>query len=156
MFSHFYLRQMQAEQLYESLLVATEAHKTRGSYEDQEKAKSEWLQQFTIAFGTDVGDEATTFNGTIPQTLMMFNGDLIQQATSTANGSFLDRVAHEGKLDNAAKINYLYMAALSRKPNGSELGVANQLLGARKGNAVAALQDVWWVLLNTNEFILIH
>ena len=36
MFSHFYLRQMQAEELYESLLVATEAHKTRGSYEEQE------------------------------------------------------------------------------------------------------------------------
>src|SRR5690606_25033755 len=31
-FSHFYLRQMQAEQLYESLLVATQAHKTRGNY----------------------------------------------------------------------------------------------------------------------------
>ncbi len=27
-FTHFYLRQMRAEELYESLLVATEAHKT--------------------------------------------------------------------------------------------------------------------------------
>ena len=41
LFSHFYLRQMQAEELYESLLVATEAHKTRGSYEEQERAKSQ-------------------------------------------------------------------------------------------------------------------
>ena len=28
-----------------------------------------------ITFGTDDGGETTTFNGTIPQTLMMFNGD---------------------------------------------------------------------------------
>ena len=53
MFSHFYLRQMRAEELYESLLVATEAQKTRGSYEEQEAAKREWLEQFTLAFGTD-------------------------------------------------------------------------------------------------------
>ena len=63
-----------------------QAHKTRGSYEEQEKLKAEWLQQFTIAFGTDEGDEATTFNGTIPQALMMMNGDLIKKATSIEQG----------------------------------------------------------------------
>ncbi|MCI0358978.1 MAG: DUF1549 and DUF1553 domain-containing protein, partial [Planctomycetaceae bacterium] len=66
-FSHFYLRQMRAEELYESLLVATEAHKTRGTYEEVERQKADWLRQFTLAFGTDEGDESTTFNGTIPQ-----------------------------------------------------------------------------------------
>jgi len=35
---------MSAEQLYESLLVATQAHKTRGSYEEQEKANSTGIQ----------------------------------------------------------------------------------------------------------------
>ena len=34
-FSHFYIRQMQPEQLYESLLVNTEAA-SRGNYEQQE------------------------------------------------------------------------------------------------------------------------
>jgi hypothetical protein len=156
LFSHFYLRQMQAEELYESLLVATQADQaSRGSYEEQEKVKSDWLQQFTIAFGTDEGDEATTFNGTIPQTLMMMNGDLIEKATSVESGSFLQRVAN-GKLKNAAKINYLYEAALSRTPSKIELGVANDLLVARKGDPTAALQDVWWAVLNSNEFILNH
>ena len=40
----------------------------------KQKAKQEWLKQFVINFGTDDGGETTTFNGTIPQTLMMFNG----------------------------------------------------------------------------------
>ena len=40
LFSHFYLRQMRAEELYESLLVATEADKTKASYEQQEQRKA--------------------------------------------------------------------------------------------------------------------
>jgi len=154
-FSHFYLRQMSAEQLYESLLVATQAHKTRGSYEEQEKTKAEWLQQFTIAFGTDEGDEATTFNGTIPQALMMFNGDLIRKATSIEKGSFLATVA-ASNLKPAAKIEYLFQAAVARSPNNAELDIANKLLVARKGDAAAALQDMFWAVLNSNEFIMQH
>jgi len=92
MFSHFYLRQMRAEELYMSLLVATQADKVK-SYEQQEAAKQEWLKQFTLAFGTDENDETTTFNGTIPQTLMMMNGDLIKQATAIDKGSFLQQVS---------------------------------------------------------------
>ena len=156
MFSHFYLRQMRAEELYESLLTATEAQKTGGNYEEQEKIKHDWLNQFTIAFGTDENDEATTFNGTIPQTLMMMNGDLIKKAIGTDKGSFLEQVAVDGRLNNAAKINFLFMAALARKPAGSETEGANELMALRGGDAVAALQDVWWAVLNSNEFILNH
>ena len=154
-FTHFYLRGMGAEELYESLLVATQAHKTRGSYEDQEKTKTDWLQQFTIAFGTDEGDEATTFNGTIPQALMMFNGDLIKKATGTDKGSFLETIA-ASNLKPAAKIEYIFEAALSRSPTGREIDAANQILAWRKGDTAAALQDLFWVVLNTNEFILQH
>lgn len=154
-FTHFYLRQMRAEELYESLLVATEAHKTSKSYEEQEKLKREWLSQFVVAFGTDEGDEATTFNGTIPQALMMFNGDLIKQATAIDKSSFLARIA-ASNMSPAAKIDYLFMAGLSRKPNAAELGIANKLLAARKGDSAAALQDVWWAVLNSNEFIMNH
>ncbi|HUY91997.1 MAG TPA: DUF1549 domain-containing protein [Pirellulales bacterium] len=155
LFSHFYIRQMQAEELYESLLVATEAHKTQGSYMEQEKTKGDWLRQFTLAFGTDEGDESTTFNGTIPQALMMFNGELIKKATSAEKGSFLHQIA-TGNLKPHARIDYLYMAALSRRPSSNEMKIANQLLAARGGDPVAAMQDVWWALLNSNEFILVH
>ena len=152
-FSHFYLRQMQAEQLYESLLTATEADQAQG--EAAAKKKDEWLKQFVIAFGTDEGDDSTTFNGSIPQVLMMFNGDLVKNATATGKGGFLDKVASAGA-KNPAKIDALYMAALARKPSVKELDVANLLMNARKGDAAAALQDVWWAVLNSNEFIINH
>jgi hypothetical protein len=153
-FTRFYLRQMQAEQLYESLLTATEADQARTG-EDAAKRKDKWLSQFIIAFGTDEGDEATTFNGSIPQVLMMFNGDLIKQATSIGQGGFLDKVARSG-ISPAQKIDALYLAALSRPPSGKERQVATALLGARKGDVAGALQDVWWAVLNSNEFIINH
>lgn len=153
-FSHFYLRQMQAEQLYESLLTATQADKTQRA-EEAAKKKDQWLSQFVIAFGTDEGDDATTFNGSIPQVLMMFNSDLIKQATSTGKGGFLDAVASSGA-SAKAKIDTLYVAALARKPSAKEVATANAILAARRGDVVGALQDIWWAVLNSNEFIINH
>jgi hypothetical protein len=154
-FTHFYLRQMRAEELYESLITATEAHKTKAEYEAQEASKSQWLRQFTIAFGTDEGDEATTFNGTIPQVLMMMNGDLIKRATANDKGSFLATIA-ESKLSPGQKIDYLFLAGLGRQPTSSEVTAANELFKRRGNDAAAALQDIWWAVLNSNEFIINH
>lgn len=153
-FSHFYLRQMQAEQLYQSLLIAGQT-KVRGSYEQQEQQRQTWLGQFVVAFGTDEGDEATTFNGSIPQALMMFNGDLIKQATSTEPGTLLGDLTRSGaKMQD--KVNQLYFAGLARRATKDEMTLAAKLLAARGGNQTEALQDLWWAILNSNEFILQH
>ncbi|HVX11199.1 MAG TPA: DUF1549 domain-containing protein [Pirellulales bacterium] len=160
LFSHFYVRQMSAEQLYESLLVATGAHRTLADYEEQQRLKDRWLEQFAIAFGTDENDEATTFDGTITQTLVMMNGELTRQATNGESGSFLSQVAMKsertGKPERAAALNELYLAALARRPSRAEVQVANDLLVAQSGNTTTALEDIWWALLNSNEFILNH
>jgi hypothetical protein len=155
-FTHFYLRQMRAEELYESLVTATQAEKTKGGYEEQEKMKGEWLKQFVIAFGTDEGDETTTFNGTIPQILMMFNGDLVKKATSPEQGSFVHQLANNASIKPVDKINYLFQAGLARQPSRDELIAAQQLAATHKGNGVAAMEDIWWAVLNSNEFIMNH
>jgi hypothetical protein len=85
----------------------------------------------------------------------MFNGELIKKATSAEQGTFLYKIA-AGNLKPQARIDYLYMAALARRPTSKEMKIANELLAARKGDAVAAMQDIWWAILNSNEFILIH
>lgn len=152
-FSHFYLRQMSAEQLYQSLVnVGGEA---KGSLEQQQVERDRWLDQFVVAFGTDEGDEATTFNGSIPQALMMFNGDLIQRATATKPGSWLSSLANNS-LRYPEKVHALFTAGLARRARPDELQLANQLLRVRAGKADEALQDLWWAVLNSNEFILVQ
>jgi len=156
LFSHFYLRQMRAEELYNSLIVATGAEGAGGGdFAAQEQRKNEWLAQFTIAFGTDENDETTSFNGTIPQVLMMWNGELINTATGGQQGTLLYNVASADS-KNAAKINHLFTTALSRKPTKREADMANQMWASHDGNSLAALQDVWWVVLNSSEFIFNH
>ncbi len=155
MFSRFYMRQMEAEQLYESLLVATAADNTYSRQQSAEM-KEKWLKQFSTAFGTDDNEESTTFNGSIPQALALMNGELVRRATGNQPGSMLARVAGDPKRDNAEKIRYLYLAGLSRMPTKKELNISNELLVARNGDVGSALQDIWWAVLNTNEFILNH
>jgi hypothetical protein len=153
-FSHFYLRQMSAEQLYQSLVTASGAT-AAGSYERQEQQRRQWLQQFVVAFGTDEGDEATTFNGSIPQALMLFNGELTTQAISNRDGGFLKRVLAENKTPRD-RVSHLFMTGLARRPSRDEVTIASKLLVARGGDELAMLQDMWWAIINSNEFIMQH
>lgn len=152
-FSNFYIRQMEPEQVYESLLVAGEIKPT-GNYEEQERVRNGWLQQFNTAFGNDEGLEATHFNGTIPQILMMFNGELVKNAVSTAEGSMIQRLA-TSNLSDRQKIEQLFLAGLSRKPTRKEADMARYFFQANS-NPAEALAEIWWVILNTNEFIFNH
>ncbi len=154
-FSRFYLRQMTAEQLYESLAKATAAEQSSGTYEERERQKNQWLQQFSRTFGTDEGDESTSFNGTIPQVLMMFNGEMIRVATGSGRQTFLEQVA-AGPGSQKDKLDRLFQAGLSRSATSAEIRLANQLLAARGGDILETLRDVWWVVLNSNEFIFNH
>jgi hypothetical protein len=146
---------MRAEELYESLMAATRAQQTSGSYEAQERDKARWMAQFVQAFGTDEGEETTTFNGTVPQALMMFNGDLIKKATAKSKGGLLWQVANSD-MDNRDRINYLFRAAMARNATDNEYETALQLLVYNQGDGMAAVQDIWWAVLNSNEFIINH
>lgn len=153
-FSRFYARQMRAEELYRSLLVATRADASMSSSEAT-RAQQRWLRQFTQAFGDDEGTESTTFDGTIPQTLMLFNGDLIKKAVAGGAGTVLGDVARSGN-PVTNQIQDLYLAAMARRPTRSELNKMLALFRQYPNQEVTVLQDVWWALLNSNEFIMNH
>ena len=113
------------------------------------------MRQFVVAFATDEGDETTTFNGSIPQSLMMFNGDLIRDAISLEPGSWLHQLS-QNKSNPQEKVQFLFIAGLGRRAKPEELSMATQLMEARKRDTGAMLQDLWWAILNSNEFIFVH
>ena len=88
LFTAMQLRPMSPEQLFDSLLTATSPIGPAAAPRATRK-RDAWLRQFLFAFGNDEGDEATSFQGTIPQALMMMNGELMQDALSGKPGSFL-------------------------------------------------------------------
>lgn len=185
LFSKMYVKQFTAEQLYDSLLIATAADKSNRTSAAAERQRATWLRQFVQTFGTDENDEVTTFNGTIPQALVLMNGSLIRSAINGGNGSFLRRVldAPDGDMRKEPKrttrrtrrrptrlqlkriaareakavpkrIETLFLVALSRKPTQAELEALNSAYQeGQYTSAVTGLQDVFWAILNSNEFI---
>ncbi len=150
-----YPKPIEAEQLYDSLLMATTAGNAgETNWAEAQKQRDAWLQQFIIAFGTDEVDEANTFNGTIPQALMMMNGHLVQKAVSAEKGSFLCSVL-ESESDETRKIQQLYLATCRATPAAAKNGRAVNLLESER-DKLAAFQDLFWALLNSNEFIINH
>jgi len=164
LFSHMYIKPMRAEQLYDSLIVATDAHRTGGNgWEESERQRQQWLQQFVRAFGNDMAEESNNFDGTIPQALMMMNTNprpqageatLMSGAVSLEPGSHLSELLASPGAENI-KIQQLFMTSLSRMPTRSELNGMQKFLRANRDPRIA-LQDIFWALLNSNEFILVH
>lgn len=160
-FSRFYLRPMSPEQLYQSLLVLTHPRHIDESRtisavdrEDTWESQEQWMRQFLKDTDTDEGGESSTFNGTISQSLVMFHGEMTQQALAAPSGSWL----HQVKQSSDAlpiKIRQLFLAALSRRPSLSETSSIKKQMGT-SNDLSASLSDLWWALFNSNEFILIH
>jgi hypothetical protein len=158
LFSHYPLKPLTPEQLFDALITATAAHRAAG--ESPDRARREWLRQFVVTFANDEAGEASTFQGTIPQALMMMNGDLMAKAVGGRPGSFLASVLDEARLKGRGDpmrycVDRLYMAALSRYPTRKELERAAAFLNSNP-DTLQVLQDLFWVLLNSNEFVLNH
>ncbi len=154
-FSHYYIRPFAAEELYESLLLLTRGTGEVDNYQTTEEQKSAWLQQFSTEFGTDEGDESIDFSGTIAQVLMMFNGDMVRAATRADGGGVLQQIIQDPKADVRVKIERMFEAALARQPSRKEATAFQQLVQT-SGSPVEGLEDIWWALLNSNEFIFNH
>jgi hypothetical protein len=158
LFSQMQLKPMSPEQLFDSLLTATMAHHT-GSGDDGNKKRDAWMQQFLFAFANDEAEESTSFQGTIPQALMMMNGELMGTALSGKPGSFLcevvEQAQRQGRSPETHMVSSLYLAALSRYPSPKELGRARLYLESFP-DSLQVLQDLFWALLNSNEFVLNH
>ena len=155
-FSRMYVKQMTAEQLYRSLIIATQADQAGAkNNKDSDARRDRWLNQFVVTFGTDENDETTTFDGTIPQALMMMNGDLMQKAVGIDPGSLLVQILQENTSDTE-KIRRLYLVALCRYPSLQELNALKRVVSTTNSPRLIAFQDLFWALLNSNEFMLNH
>lgn len=164
-FARAYLKPMTAEQLYDSLVTATRAHESRVSdWEAAEEQRQKWMDQFVVSLENDENDEQDTLSGTYAQALMLMNGDLIERALDLSPGTFLGELIRD-KRSETDKIRRLCVAALSRPPTAKELaamqkmvreaGMVKNRTGTPRGPG-AGYQDLFWALLNANEFALVH
>ena len=168
-FSRMYVKQMTAEQLYDSLQVTANPALVVSDYSNawnKMQKRDQWLQQFVYTHENEENDETTTFDGTITQALTMMNGSLVRNSLDVKQeGSILAAVLKERSPDT--RIKKLSLAALTRYPSSRELAELKRLVKERTRFLTSqnvppqtavqqSYQDIYWAYLNSNEFILIH
>ncbi|MCX7701221.1 MAG: DUF1553 domain-containing protein [Gemmataceae bacterium] len=89
---------------------------------------------------------------TLSQSLHLLNGDTV--GSKIVNGGLIARRLNEKKSPEQI-IEELYVRCLSRKPTPEEMKKLVDLVGANP-NKQQALEDVFWALLNTREFMFNH
>ena len=155
LFARMALRGMTPEQIFDSLSMATgfrEKRMTRRIFYQDDSLRSEFLKQFATS------DKRTEFQTSILQSLLLMNGKLTEQVTSLERSATLAAVADSPFLSTDEKVETLFLAALARPPRSDERDRFGRYVrsGGVRGDAKAALGDVFWVLLNSPEFILNH
>jgi hypothetical protein len=160
LFSRLIMKAMSPEQLFESLMVATKAQASE-SRSDKKALRDRWLNTLINNFGDDEGNEVN-FNGTVVQALMMMNGRDINDAIARKDKGAV-ALAIRNRTEKAA-IHELYLTALNRPPTDKEMKTIVQQFRLRDPavnlndyrNPNRRYEDLFWALLNSNEFILNH
>ncbi len=151
-FTRYYARPLAPEAVYHSLtLVANPARK----HDEMVAARKQWLGHWTESMETDDGSEHSLFKQGVQKSWRLMNDPLMQRATSSRERGFLRSVA-DSKLPAEQKISHLFLAALARRPTAKERKLALSLLEQHQADPAKALEDVWWALLNSNEFLSDH
>ena len=89
---------------------------------------------------------------TLSQSLHLLNGETTTQRI--AGGNLVGKRLQEKKAP-AEVIEELYLRCLSRKPTAAEKAKLEKLVGVEKDKK-KALEDVFWALLNSREFMFNH
>jgi len=168
LFSRMPLRGLTAEQLFDSVAMATGFRDAGGNGDDllsaivggNKSARAGFLTKFANL--TQRPKESQT---SILQALSLMNGKIIADATSLEQSETLAAVVDAPFLTTAGRVETLYLAALSRRPNAKELDRMTTFIqdAVRRADSMdqsaacnSALADVFWALLNSSEFTLNH
>ena len=156
LFSRYYARPMQVEQLYESLkLLARRAEERRGRGA-RELGRREFLGRVARRWATTRWRTIRPSFRAFPRSLIKADDELPRRVFGGDQGSLIEKVARNEKMPADQKIEHLFQAALARRPSSQELQAARELLKLSPNDQSIGLRDLWWALLNSNEFLLDH
>jgi hypothetical protein len=142
LFAYGLEKQLSAEVLYRSLMVAT-------GKPGQETPE---LREALITNFPDVFPEEAI--ATLPQGLFLTNNPMIQGLAKNRPDSTMERLL--ALPDAAARIKEAYHVAYNRDPDAEEVKELSAYLSARADRPEKALSQVWWALLAGPEFRFNH
>jgi hypothetical protein len=126
----------------------------RASELPQPLPDAHFLRQFGQSERDIISDSHT--DGTVPQLLTMFNGQVSHMMLEYGSVMVTDVMAKKG-LDEQCEM--MFICILSRKPNEKEKAAAIREMRStmkEKANRLAGHGNVLWALLNTREFLFVQ
>jgi hypothetical protein len=152
-FTHRPLKTLLPEQVFDSLeqaLGLPVAKADNGPRHNGERV------QFVARMNESAPETPIDYKGGIPQALMLMNGKLTAEATNLESSRTLRAVVEAPFLSTEAKIETLYLAALTRRPSEDEmiylLNHVRQQSGEQEQKQAYA--QILWGLINSPEFVL--
>ncbi|MEY4565507.1 MAG: hypothetical protein RLY14_477 [Planctomycetota bacterium] len=154
----FPITQLRPEQVAGQIIQASQLKTVdRDSVWVTQLARFGQINDFLKAYGDLGEDELSPENETIPQRLLLLNGQMVRERTRhdpVANP--ISRIADQASGDVGAVEN-CFLAVLNRRPSQDELDYfVAKLEGLRFGARQKAVSDLCWVLMNTTEFLWNH
>jgi len=108
--------------------------------------------EFVKRYGDAGEDEFSPQSGTIPQRLLLMNGELIRKATEEGAFTSPGRIARFAP-DDARAVELAYLTVLTRRPTPEETAHFAARLEGTQGDARAKrVADPFWTLFNAVEF----
>ena len=103
------------------------------------------------AFRIDPSLPPQEVQGTIPQALLMMNSVLVNTYTASKGQTFLAEALKKDMADDDI-VTALYERTLSRKPKAEEMATCRRYI-KKVGERKEALEDIFWSLVNSTEFV---
>jgi hypothetical protein len=170
LFSHYYARPMRVEQLYESLrLLASDlldkqrlegqvgGQAMSGDYRQRRAFFTALSRQSEpVSAGYASCENPQAIIEAVARSLITADAELPRRVLGADESSLIARVVGDTKLGLDEKVVHLFQAAVARHPSAVEAQAARDLVGSSPMDPAIGLRDLWWALLNSNEFLLDH
>jgi hypothetical protein len=162
-YSHHYPRRLMAEALLDAMSQVTGSPSKFGAYPAGWRAlqlpdsnvDSYFLKSFGRADRVQTCDCERTAEPSMAQAMNIANGDVMNHKLE-AQGNVIDKLM-SGRVSDAKIVDDAYLAALSRYPSENEkAGILAVLKGSDGADRRKALEDFYWGLLSSNEFLFDH
>ncbi len=159
LFSHMALKAMSAEVMLNSLTTAAGHDLIEGRKSGREgggkKGNQSPAGQFIAQFNTSEEPDLPDYSHGVPQVLRLMNSGDLEKSCPT-----LDKLTSANASAPNKVIEGLYWSVLSRPPRPTETQKMSAYLAksnvAAPGGPTKAYRDMFWVLLNSGEFVLNH
>jgi hypothetical protein len=154
-FARAAVRRMTPEELFRSLIAATGVDRLEQLDADKVQKRIERaLKEYLFMFADEDMTEVNTFNGNIPQALLLFNGELTNQGAKQRPGSNLARILAASN-DPATRLRQMFLTTYTRPPTDAEQARLLPALGSGPG-ARTAYEDLFFALLTSTEMLTNH